>query len=94
MTGAVLYHLPVLAAALAGLVFGFGRHWESACLAACLWIPLATSAIYAAVYVPTLAGALFWGLIVFLGEILATFMVWGISAGVHYGTYKLWRRFS
>ena len=93
MTAALLY-LPIVAAALAGLVFGFGRYWENACLAVCLWLPLATSAIYGAVYVPTLAGALIWGLMVFLGEILATFMAWGISAGIHYGTCKLWRRLS
>ena len=93
MTGAVLYYLPVVLAAFAGLIFGFGRHWENACLFACLWVPLATSAIYAAVFVPSLAGALMWGLILFLGEILATFLAWGISAGIHHGTYKLWRRF-
>lgn len=94
MTGAVLYIVPVVLACLAGLVFGFGRYWESVCLAACLWVPLVSSAIYAAVFVPTLAGALLWGVIVFLGEIVATFIVWGISAGIHHGTYKLWRRFS
>ena|SRR5438105_9027351 len=92
MTGAVLYLLPVVLAALAGLVFGFGRHWENACLAACLWVPLGISAIYAALYVPSLAGALMWGLIVFLGEIVATFIAWGISAGIHHGTYKLYRK--
>jgi hypothetical protein len=42
-------------AALAGLIFGFGRYWESACLAACLWVPLASSAIYAALFVPSLS---------------------------------------
>lgn len=94
MTGAALYYLPVVLAVLAGLVFGFGRHWENACLAACLWVPLVTSAIYAAVFVPSLAGALMWGVIVFLGEILATLVAWGIGAGIHHGTYQLWRRFS
>jgi hypothetical protein len=59
-----------------------------------LWVPLATSAIYAAVYIPSLAAALMWGVIVFLGEIVSTFIAWGISAGIHHGTYKLWRRFS
>ena len=94
MSGAVLYLLPVSLAALAGLVFGFGRHWESACLFVCLWVPLAMSAIYAAVYIPSLGAALMWALILFLGEIVSTFIAWGISAGIHHGTYKLWRRFS
>ena len=43
MTGAVLYFGPIALAALAGLAFGFGRYWESACLFACLWVPLANS---------------------------------------------------
>ena len=90
MSGAVLYLLPVALAALAGLAFGFGRHWESACLFVCLWVPLAMSAIYAAAYGPSLAGALLWGVILFLGEIVATFIVWGIGAGIHHGTHKLW----
>ncbi|HET7365589.1 MAG TPA: hypothetical protein VFJ70_18625 [Burkholderiales bacterium] len=94
MTGAVLYYLPVAVAALAGLVFGFGRYWENACLLACLWVPLASSVIYAAVFVPTLAGALMWAVILFLGEIVASFITWGLGAGIHHGTYKLWRRFS
>ena len=92
MSGAVLYLLPIALAALAGLVFGFGRHWQNACLFVCLWAPLATSMIYAAVYIPSLAGALTWGLIIFLGEIVATFIAWGVSAGIHHGTYKLYCR--
>lgn len=92
MSGAVLYMLPVALAALAGLVFGFGRHWESACLFACLWAPLAMSAIYAAVYIPSLGAALMWGVIVFLGEIVSTFIAWGISAGIRHGTSNLYRK--
>ena len=88
MTGAVLYYLPVVLAACAGFAFGFGRHWENACLVACLWVPL----VAAAVFVPSLAGALLWGLMLFLGEIIATFITWGISAGIHHGTYKLYRK--
>ena len=91
MTGAVLYYLPVVLAACAGLVFGFGRHWENACLVSCLWVPLVAAAVYAAVFVPSLAGALLWGLILFLGEIIATFIAWGIGAGIHHGAYKLYR---
>jgi len=92
MTGAVLYYLPVLLAAGAGLAFGFGRHWENACLVACLWVPLVAAAVYAAVFVPSLGGALMWGLILFLGEIIATFMTWGIGAGIHHGAHKLYRK--
>ena len=94
MSGAVLSLLPVALACLAGLILGFGRHWENACLVACLWVPLATSAIYAALYVPTLLGALVWGVIVFLGEIVSTFIAWGISAGIHHGAYKLYCKLS
>jgi hypothetical protein len=90
MTAALLYFLPVVLAPLAGLLFGFGRYWENACLFACLWVPLAASMIYAAVYVPSLAGALWWGLILFLGEIVATFIAWGIGACIHHGAYKLY----
>lgn len=90
MTGALFYFAPVALAALAGLVFGFGRYWEHACLFACLWVPLATSAIYAAVSNTSLGAALMWGLILFLGEIVSTFIAWGISAGIHHGTYKLY----
>jgi hypothetical protein len=100
MTGAVLYFGPIALAALAGLAFGFGRYWENACLFACLWVPLASSMIYAAVFVPTLAAALMWGVILFLGEMVSTFIAWGTSAAVHHAIYKLYcklrltRRFS
>lgn len=92
MTGAVLYYVPVVLAACAGLAFGFGRHCENACLVSCLWVPLVAAAVYAAVFVPGLAGALMWGLILFLGEIIATFIAWGTGAGIHHGACMLYRK--
>ncbi len=100
MTAAVLYFAPVALAALAGLGFGFGRYWENACLFACLWVPLASSMIYAAVFIPTLTAALMWSVILFLGEMVSCFIAWGISATIHHAMYKLFcklrlaRRFS
>ena len=72
------------------------------CAAAVVWFtyvyslwrsnPLAMSAIYAAVYIPSLAAALMWALILFLGEIVSTFIAWGISAGIRHGTHNLYRK--
>ena len=44
----------------------------------------------AAVFVPTLAAALMWGVILFLGEMVSTFIAWGTSAAVHHAIYKLY----
>ena len=80
----LLYTTPAFTACLAGLAFGFGKHWENACLFACVGVPAVVSLIFAIT-----TGAWAWGLIYFVGLAIATFLIWGTFAGVRYGISRL-----